>query len=97
MQLVDGFEKFGDASGGPLQVGDRGVVVDIQRGPNGERYVLIISVTSPYHIYLQTLRSCPPQWPKVVVSTSSGSVGTIGSDRLTECLVLAESTSGPWI
>jgi len=37
VELVDGYEKFGDASGGPLQPGERGVVVDLQNGPNGER------------------------------------------------------------
>lgn len=37
VELVDGYDKFGDASGGPLQPGDRGVVVEVQSGPNGER------------------------------------------------------------
>jgi hypothetical protein len=40
VELVEGFDRFDDASSGPLQVGDRGVVVDVQRGPNGEKYVL---------------------------------------------------------
>ena len=39
VELVEGYERFGDASSGPLQVGDRGVVVEMQRGPNGERWV----------------------------------------------------------
>ena len=37
VELVTGYEKYGDASGGPLQPGDRGTVVELQRGPNGER------------------------------------------------------------
>lgn len=37
VELVEGFERYGDAVGGPLQLGDRGVVVELQRGPNGER------------------------------------------------------------
>ena len=37
VELVDGYDKYGDASGGPLQPGDRGTVVELQRGPNGER------------------------------------------------------------
>ena len=37
VELVNGYEKYGDASGGPLQPGDRGTVVELQRGPNGER------------------------------------------------------------
>lgn len=37
VELIDGYEKFNDSTGGPLQAGDRGTVVDIQRGPNGER------------------------------------------------------------
>jgi hypothetical protein len=40
VELTNGYEKFGDASGGPLLTGDRGVVVDLQRAPNGEQYVL---------------------------------------------------------
>jgi hypothetical protein len=39
VELVERYETYGDAGGGPLQVGDRGVVVEIQRGPNGEKYV----------------------------------------------------------
>jgi len=39
VELAAGYEKFGDASGGPLQPGDRGVVIGTQIGPNGERYV----------------------------------------------------------
>lgn len=39
VELVQGYEKFGDATGGPLHPGDRGVVVETQLGPNGERYV----------------------------------------------------------
>ena len=37
VQLVEGYEKFGDAAGGPLRPGDRGVVVELQGSPNGER------------------------------------------------------------
>lgn len=37
VELVEGYDKYGDASGGPLQLGDRGTVVELQRGPNGER------------------------------------------------------------
>ena len=37
VQLVEGYEKFGDAAGGPLRPGDRGVVVELQGAPNGER------------------------------------------------------------
>jgi hypothetical protein len=38
VELVKGYEKFGDASGGPLHPGERGVVVETQDGPNGDRY-----------------------------------------------------------
>lgn len=44
VELVEGFERYGDASSGPLQVGDRGIVVDVQRGPNGEKYVTYICI-----------------------------------------------------
>jgi len=37
VELVDGYEKYGDASGGPLQPGDRGTVVELQQGPSDER------------------------------------------------------------
>lgn len=37
VELVDNFAMFGDATGGPLQPGDRGIIVEIQEGPNGER------------------------------------------------------------
>lgn len=40
MELAKGYEKLGDATGGPLLPGDRGIVVELQRGPNGETYVL---------------------------------------------------------
>jgi hypothetical protein len=36
VELAEDFEKYGDAVGGPLRVGDRGVVVELQRGPNKE-------------------------------------------------------------
>jgi hypothetical protein len=39
VELVEGYEKYGDALGGPLVPGERGVVVEIQRGANGDRYV----------------------------------------------------------
>ena len=41
VELADGYEKFGDASGGPLQPGDRGVVVEVQNGSPGERFVIL--------------------------------------------------------
>ena len=36
--MVEGYERYGDASDGPMQPGDRGTVVEIQEGPSGERY-----------------------------------------------------------
>jgi hypothetical protein len=50
VELVEGFERYGDALGGPLQAGDRGVVVELQRGPNGEKYVASnVSVPCLFH------------------------------------------------
>ena len=40
VELVEGFDRYGDASSGPLQLGDRGIVVDFQNGANGEMYVV---------------------------------------------------------
>ena len=37
VELVEGYERFGDAANGPLHPGERGVVIDLQEGPNGER------------------------------------------------------------
>lgn len=37
VQLVEGYESKGDATAGPLQPGDRGRVVELQRGPSGQR------------------------------------------------------------
>jgi hypothetical protein len=37
VELVEGYEKLGDSANGPLQPGDRGSVIEIQRGPTGER------------------------------------------------------------
>ena len=37
VELVDGYERFGDAVNGSLQPGDRGTVVDFQESPSGER------------------------------------------------------------
>ena len=36
VELLEGFEKFGDAAGGPMTVGDRGQVVEIQTGQYDE-------------------------------------------------------------
>ena len=35
--MVDGYEKFGDSARGPLRPGDRGLVIELQKGPNGEK------------------------------------------------------------
>ena len=34
---MEGYERYGDASNGPLQRGERGTVVELQEGRNGER------------------------------------------------------------
>ena len=39
VELVEGYERFGDAINGPLVPGERGVIVELQQGPEGERYV----------------------------------------------------------
>ena len=36
VELVEGYDKLGDAAGGPLQLMERGLVVDLQHGANGE-------------------------------------------------------------
>lgn len=36
VELVDCYAKFGDASDGPLQLGDRGTVIEVKHGPNLE-------------------------------------------------------------
>ena len=38
VELADGYQNKGDARAGPLQPGDRGTVVEVQQGPNGERH-----------------------------------------------------------
>jgi len=38
VELVEGYEMFGDAARGPMVPGDRGQVVEVQQGSNGERY-----------------------------------------------------------
>lgn len=37
VELKKGYENKGDAAGGPLQPGERGTVVELQQGPNGQR------------------------------------------------------------
>mmetsp|Transcript_36670 Transcript_36670/g.88593 ORF Transcript_36670/g.88593 Transcript_36670/m.88593 type:complete len:2896 (+) Transcript_36670:158-8845(+) len=37
VELVEGYERFGDAVNGPLVPGERGVIVELQQGPEGER------------------------------------------------------------
>jgi hypothetical protein len=39
VELAVGYNRYGDAVCGPLQIGDRGIVVEVQKGPNGEKYV----------------------------------------------------------
>ena len=36
VELVDCYAKFGDALGGPLQLSDRGMVIEVKHGPNLE-------------------------------------------------------------
>ena len=38
MELIEGYERFGDATSGPLLPGDRGTIIEMQYGPSGERY-----------------------------------------------------------
>lgn len=40
VELVKGYENYGDAARGPLSLGDRGQVKEIQLGPNGDRSVM---------------------------------------------------------
>jgi hypothetical protein len=35
---VEGYERFGDASSGPLLPGDRGTIIEMQNGSSGEKY-----------------------------------------------------------
>lgn len=44
VELVEGYESKGDAHAGNLQAGDRGRVIELQQGPNGERYATILRV-----------------------------------------------------
>ena len=37
VELVDGYERFGDAANGPLHPGERGTVIDVQESQSGER------------------------------------------------------------
>lgn len=37
VELVEGYERFGDAINGPLAPGERGTIVELQQGPEGER------------------------------------------------------------
>lgn len=101
VELVEGYERFGDASSGPLQVGDRGVVVELQRGPNGERWVAackrggctlrrIAQACRILPIMLfpfQALCSCAFRWPSMVVPVASDFVGEIPSHRLSGRMV----------
>ncbi|KAG7373198.1 HECT-domain ubiquitin-transferase [Nitzschia inconspicua] len=36
VELVEGYERFGDAANGPLQPGDRGTVIELQKSSTGE-------------------------------------------------------------
>src|SRR6478672_7964130 len=36
VELVEGYDKLGDAAGGPLALSERGLVVEIQNGADGE-------------------------------------------------------------
>jgi hypothetical protein len=37
VEVAEGYEKYGDAASGPLKPGDRGSVMEVQRGPRGDR------------------------------------------------------------
>jgi hypothetical protein len=43
VELVDSYTKYGDASGGPLQPGDRGTVIEVKRGPGVEIQAVCVS------------------------------------------------------
>lgn len=36
VELVDCYAKFGDAMDGPLQIGDRGTIIEVKQEPNQE-------------------------------------------------------------
>lgn len=36
VELVGGYERFGDAANGPLLPGERGTIIELQKGPSGE-------------------------------------------------------------
>ena len=36
VELVDSYTKFGDATCGPLQPGDRGMVIELKKGSSDE-------------------------------------------------------------
>ena len=56
VELVEGFDRYGDASSGPLQLGDRGIVVDVQKGANGEMYVGAMFSERHDHSFLNLFR-----------------------------------------
>lgn len=68
VELVDGYEKYEDASGGPLKPGDRGTVLEVQNGPNGERSSIRVLYNGRRWWYQ----------PQAVVSERSGLIDSSG-------------------
>uniref|UniRef100_A0A7S3KWR1 HECT domain-containing protein n=1 Tax=Amphora coffeiformis TaxID=265554 RepID=A0A7S3KWR1_9STRA len=68
VQLVEGYEKFGDAAGGPLRPGDRGTVVELQGSPNGESRSIRVIFNGRRWWYQ----------PQALLSESSGLIETAG-------------------
>ncbi|KAL7561760.1 hypothetical protein ACA910_013300 [Epithemia clementina (nom. ined.)] len=68
VELVEGYEKYEDASGGPLKPGDRGTVVEVQNGPNGERSSIRVLYNGRRWWYQ----------PQAVVSERSGLIDSSG-------------------
>jgi hypothetical protein len=46
VELVDGYERFGDAANGPLLPGDRGSVIELQKASSDEMYVFCRTIGS---------------------------------------------------
>lgn len=70
VELVEGYERFGDAANGPLQPVDRGTVIELQKASSGEMYVCVIaidllrcnfsSILTYLLLFEQNIRPCSP-------------------------------------
>jgi len=68
VELLPGYDKFEDAAGGPLRLGERGTIVELQTGPNGHKRSIRVLYNGRRWWYQ----------PQAIISEGSGLIDSSG-------------------